>query len=214
MEPIVERLLGALGASLDAKKLESELARLVPSPRGSSVPAPEFAPGPSGAHAAHPVLAKLVIDDLLDDSIREAGRDDRSFPLRVLLGELSASLATSDAAFGFGAALGTFFRSTQADEAKMYLGLETSEQFYRFAKEGSLEPALVAKSAPLLASLLSTELERLRFESVDNVHTFDSSLCERATGSNNTESRISRPLSFLCRITATQAVRAKAKVLT
>ena len=224
MDARVERVLSALGAAIDADKLSAELERLAivatartaPPPGAMNVPVPAMPAASTGmgGHAQHPVLAKLVIDDLLDDSIREAKRDDRTFPLRLLLGEVSAALATSDEAFALGAALATFFRSTQTDEAKMYLALEASEHFYRFAAAQKLETALVQKSAPLLAALLSSELERLKLESVDHVVAFDSSTCERGPGADSTQSRVLRPLSFVCRINASQAVRAKAKVLT
>jgi hypothetical protein len=49
---------------------------------------------------------------------------------------------------------------------------------------------------------------------VDHVKVFDSQLHERAPGSDPTAFNIVRPASFLCRVAANSAVKAKAEVLT
>ena len=57
-------------------------------------------------------------------------------------------------------------------------------------------------------------LERVKLESVDHIKVFDSQVHERTTESDPTGSRIVRPASFLCRVSANNAVKAKAQVVT
>ena len=61
---------------------------------------------------------------------------------------------------------------------------------------------------------MSTELERVRFESVDHTKVYDSQVHERTADSDPTGSRILRPASFLCRVQTNNAVKAKAQVVT
>ncbi len=96
----------------------------------------------------------------------------------------------------------------------MRVGLEVSRLYYRFAEERPLERDVVMALSPLLARLMSTELERLRFESADAAGVFDSALHERAPGSDAGAARIDRPKSFLCRVVSSSMVRAKALVRT
>ena len=77
-----------------------------------------------------------------------------------------------------------------------------------------LDPELVSKSTPLLAALMTNELERLKFESVDHIKVFDSQLHERAPGSDPTAFGVIRPASFLCRVASSNAVKVKAEVVT
>ena len=74
-------------------------------------------------------------------------------------------------AFALASGLNFFFRAAMEDEAHDRVGLEVSRQFYEFAHDAQVEPwmpELDREAAPLLASLMSGELERLRFESVDH----------------------------------------------
>ena len=61
---------------------------------------------------------------------------------------------------------------------------------------------------------MNNELQRLKLESVDHVKVFDSALHERVEGADPTSLTILRPTSFLCRVAANNAVKAKAGVLT
>lgn len=196
-----------------------------------------FARGPRPTHpedviGASPVLTagtkrlltRIVLGDILDDSILAARPQDRTFPLRLFFGELSRLLATdneegaaavtSDAAFTLASGMNFFFRASMDAEGKMRVGLEVSRQLYALAHAAQLDPELVSKSTPLLAALMTNELERLKFESVDHIKVFDSQLHERAAGSDPTAFSIVRPVSFLCRVAANNAIKAKAEVIT
>jgi hypothetical protein len=124
---------------------------------------------------------------------------------------MSATMATSDEALTFAAAVNFFFRTSGEEESRVALGIEVSRAFYAFAR--SLEPALRTTAAPILATLLSSELPRLRFESVDHLGTFDSNVHERERQSGQ-GGTIREVRTFLCRITASGMVRTKARVLT
>jgi hypothetical protein len=167
-------------------------------------------PPPAG-DAATAMLSRLVLADILDDEILGARPGDKSFPLRTLLGAIGEHVATDDHAFALASGLNFFFRAEMDDEARMRTGLETSKLFYTFAEGAGVDRV---KAAPLLAALLSTQTERLRFESVDHVQSFDSQLAERDKTSDPTSARVKTPLSFLARVTTTNAVRVKALVRT
>lgn len=77
-----------------------------------------------------------------------------------------------------------------------------------------MDAPLVGQISPLLASLLSNELARLRFESVDHTSIFDSLVHEREAGADAGSARLARPVSFLCRVAANNKVRIKARVWT
>jgi hypothetical protein len=62
--------------------------------------------------------------------------------------------------------------------------------------------------------MMTTELERVRFEAVDHTKVFDSQIHERTSASDPTGSRVLRPASFLCRVSTNNAVKAKAQVVT
>jgi hypothetical protein len=170
------------------------------------------------------LLTRIVLGDILDDSILAARPQDRTFPLRLFFGELGRLLAmdaeegagavASDAAFTLASGLNFFFRASMDAEGKMRVGLEVSRQLYAVAHAARLDPELVSKSTPLLAALMTNEVERLRFESVDHIKVFDSQIHERAEGSDPTAFNIVRPASFLCRVVANNAVKVKAEVLT
>ena len=95
----------------------------------------------------------------------------------------------------------------------MRVGLQISALYYSFATQSGLEPSAVPQISPLLASLMTSELSRLRFESIDHQRVFDSSLHERSEGSTPSASAI-RPVTFLCRVAANNSVRARAQVRT
>lgn len=170
------------------------------------------------------LLTRIVLGDILDDSILAARPQDRTFPLRLFFGELGRLLASdadegaaataSDAAFTLASGLNFFFRASMEPEAKMRAGLEVSRQLYALAHTAPLDPELLSKSAPLLAALMTNELERLKFESVDHIKVFDSQLHQRAAGSDPTAFNVVRPASFLCRVAVNDAVKAKAEVIT
>jgi hypothetical protein len=157
------------------------------------------------------LLERWSLADVLDDSILCANPSDKGYPLRLLFGEMSATMASSDEALTFAAAVNFFFRTSGEEESRVALGLEVSRAFYAFAR--GLEPQLRTSAAPILATLLSSDLSRLRFESVDHISTFDSNLHERDRQSGQGSS-IREVRTFLCRITASGMVRTKARVLT
>jgi hypothetical protein len=216
-ERIKQAVLDTLAESVDARAL----ARAVDA-AGLAAPrhAAETAAAPP-SRGTQKLLSRIVLGDILDDAILAARPDDRTFPLRLFFSELGSLLARDDGdaeiteqAFTLASGLNFYFRASMDDEARLRVGVETSRLFYSVARAASLDPELVAKAAPLVAALMTGQLERVRLESVDHMKVFDSSVHERATGSDPTGSRILRAASFLCRVSANQAVKAKAQVVT
>ncbi len=159
------------------------------------------------------VLERMVLGDLLEDAILSARPGDKPFPLRVMFGQLGHSL-DGDTAFAFAAGLNFYFRSAMEEEDKARLGVEVSRHYYRFAAEGAIEAPLVKEVSPLLAALMSSELRRLRLESVDHASVFDSQVHERDEGADKQSPRITRPATFLLRIASNGMVKTKARVVT
>lgn len=194
-----------------AEAIDKVFAEETPPP---STPREEHAPSPE----AKKLLERIVLSDILGDDILSARPSDRSFPLRLFFAELGALLTKDDAvaehAFTLASGLNFFFRAEMDAEAKVRVGIEISRALYALAHEARMDPELVAKAAPLVATLMSTELERVKLESVDHVKVFDSAIHERTASSDPSGSRIVRPASFLCRIATNNAVKAKAQVVT
>jgi hypothetical protein len=159
------------------------------------------------------VLRRVVLADVLDDEILAARPGDRSFPLRLFFGALGDALG-DETGFTLACALNLFFRADMDEEWKMRVGVEASRLYYEFANEGRLDAPTAKQVSPLLAKLLSTQLERLRLEAIDHAGVFDSALHERVAGSNPANATIKRPATMLCRVAANGAVRVKAGVVT
>jgi hypothetical protein len=226
-EDTIRRIVDAVARSVDTAKLARELdgalatALARESPGGHAQPPGGLAASPPADAAASPqaarpsdeLLGRLLLADILDDSILGARAGDKAYPLRLLLTTLGESLGT-DEGLSFASALNVYFRVEMEEEVKMRLGVEASRLFYRFAAERALERDLVSQASPLLATVLGGELERLRFETVDNAKVFDSQVHERTRDSDAASPRILSPASFLCRVTATNMVRARALVRT
>lgn len=230
-ERIKAAVLRAIERTVDARALAYAIEQVVaasvsqsmlPPPPPDSVPPPA---APAGATAgSQKLLTRIVLGDILDDGILGARPQDRAFPLRLFFSELGTLLATdaddgpaaqnAELAFTLASGLNFYLRATMDEEAKVRVGLEVSKQLYALTHAAGTDPELVAKAAPLLAAILSNELERVKFESVDHAKVFDSQVHERTAASDATGSRISRPASFLARVTANNAVKAKAQVVT
>lgn len=201
-------LASAVSASLDAAGA------------ASSAPAATTTPAAGLTAGTQQLLARIVLGDILDDGILGARPQDRTFPLRLFFSELGTLLGkddpASELAFTLASGLNFFFRAAMDAEAKIRVGLEVSRQLYALAydEHATMDADLVAKAAPLLAAIMTSELERVRFESIDHVKVYDSQIHERTAASDPTGSRILRPASFLCRVQANNAVKAKAQVVT
>jgi hypothetical protein len=218
---IKKAVMAAIEKSVDAHELAELVRAFARGPRPTHPESPQDAAPTAGAQR---LLTRIVLGDILDETILSARPQDRTFPLRLFFGELSRLLATdategdeasvAEAAFTLASGLNFFFRATMESESKMRVGLEVSRQLYTLAHQARMDHELLAKSAPLLAALMTNELERLKFESVDHIPVFDSQVHERAEGSDPTALNVSRPASFLCRVTANGAVKAKAQVFT
>lgn len=207
-DPLVRDVVEVLAAGVDAselrKRLDRHFARAAPSPapaRGEM------------SEAANKLQSRIGLADILDDSILQAGRGDQAFPLRLFFGELVAECADDDVAFALASGLNLYFRVTMPEEPKVQLAVEVSRLYYRFAAQ-SLEPELRAQLSPLLAKLMSTELEKIGLESVDHVKMFDSAIHERDDEANASGAVVSAPRTFLCRVVSTGRPRFKAVVLT
>lgn len=224
-ERIKQTVLGIIEEALDAHEL-AELVRAYA--RGPRPTHPDGMEELSAAalpkSGAQRLLTRIVLGDLLDESILSARPQDRSFHLRLFFGELGRLLATdaedvrnagvADAAFTLASGLNFFFRAAMPEPSKLRLGVEVSRQYYAFSRVAELDPELVEGAAPLLAALMSTAVEGARFESVDAGGVFDPALHERARGADPAAFNIARAASFLCRATATDAVEVRAEVVT
>jgi hypothetical protein len=167
----------------------------------------------TGVADTRAVLERFVLGDLLDDAILGARPGEKGFPLRVLFGELGARLG-EDQSFTLLSGLNFFFRSEMEDEDKLRLGFEVSRLYYAFARAIGMDDAALKETSPLLATLMTSELSRLAFESVDHVGTFDSRFHEREPGADPHGAKIKTPASFLAKVTQNSMVRMKARVLT
>lgn len=203
---LTSEVLDALVAAVDRERFGKALAALAPK---SAPVSSEGAP----SKTASALLHRIVLSDILDDAILGSRPGEPSFPLRMFFGELGDALS-DETAFALASGLNFYFRVAMEEEAKMRVGLEVSRLYYRFTEERPIERDVTIQLSPLLARLMSTELERVRFESVDAAGMFDSSLHERAAGSDPSGARVERPKSFLCRVVASPVVRAKAQVRT
>ena len=218
---IKKAVLAAIEKSVDAHDLAEVVRAFARGPRPTLPETLNDSPPTPGAKR---LLTRIVLGDILDESILAARPQDRTFPLRLFFGELGRLLAidsedgaldaASDAAFVLASGLNFFFRAPMDGESKMRVGFAVSRQLYTVAHVARLDSELVARAAPLLAALMTNELERLKFESVDHVKVFDSQLHERTPESDPTAFSIVRPASFVCRVAATQAVKVKAEVVT
>lgn len=203
MSDVLDRVLAALRTSIDDAKFRAAFGEA----QKASVPA---APRPS---AGVPVaLERLTLSDVLDDAILQARPTDSAFPLRVLLGDAAAKLGDSDAAFAFMTGLNFYFRASVEEDTKVLLAFELSRAFYRFGKE--LEREVVVKSAPLLARILSTQLDLVAVEDIETARIFDSSAHERSARADLRGEKIVEAESFLCRVRASGLVKRKAQVRT
>ena len=219
-----ERIKEAVLAAIERTDFVSVVASLVggDETRSGTATATATHENQSGATGGtQKLLTRIVLGDILDDSILGARPSDRTFPLRLFFSELGTLLANdgnaaAELAFTLASGLNFFFRAEMDPEAKVRVGLEVSRQVYALAHDphAKMDADMVGKAAPLLATLMTTELERVRFESVDHVKVYDSQIHERTAASDPTGSRILRPASFLCRVQANNAVKAKAQVVT
>ncbi|MCA9587332.1 MAG: hypothetical protein KC657_18525 [Myxococcales bacterium] len=216
-------VLDAVARSLDAGAIAAIAAAAVRA-RPSEAP-PRAAAGGTGSAAADRVLSRVALGDILGDDILGAKPGERTFPLRLLFSELATWVAREgddgaagrgvEAAFCFASGLNFYFRTTGTDEeSRVALALETSRAFYRFAREAPLDGDLVGKAAPVLAALMSGDLSRAVLEAVDHVRVFDSQIHDRAAGADPTGARVISPVTFLCRVASSKAVKVKAQVLT
>jgi hypothetical protein len=213
-----ERIKQAVLSAMERTDFARVLASAVEAEIGSSASAPATGTGTTK------LLTRIVLGDILDDSILGARPQDRTFPLRLFFSELGTLLAhegedgadahNAELAFTLASGLNFFFRAAMDGEAKMRVGLEVSRQLYTLAHDAKIDADVVAKAAPLLATIMSSELERVRFESVDHAKVYDSQTHERTATSDPSGSRILRPASFLCRVSTNNAVKAKAQVVT
>jgi hypothetical protein len=215
---LMKHFFEALERSIDAERLESELTRrfgalatAAPTPRA---PTAETTGASELATADRDdVLGKLVLADLLDDAILGARPGDKGFPLRLLLAQVGERLG-EDVGLAFACGLGFYFRAAMDEETKLRVGIEVSRLFYVFAGAAGVEKDAIQKTAPLLATLMTSELTKLRFESVDHAAVFDSEVHERDAGSDAQNPRIVGARTFLCRVARTDKIRAKAVVRT
>jgi hypothetical protein len=217
MADLLPPILDALVANVDAATLRAELRRRLgdrdPS-MTSEMPALDATPHLGSPSAkAQEVLKRLVMEDILDEAILHARPQDREFPLRILFGQLGESL-DDDGGFALATALSFYFRVPMEEETKIRVGLEASRLYYLFCEKMDLGREIVRQASPLLSALMSTQVEKVRFESVDHLQTFDSQMHERDAGSIPTSPVVRWPRTFLVRVKANGMVRSLALVRT
>lgn len=208
-DALIREVVDVIASSVD----QGELRRRLSKHFASAAPAPAVAPAPEMSAAAKKLQSRIGLADILDDSILNAAQGDHAFPLRLFFGELVADCADNDVAFALASGLNLYFRTAMPEEAKQSVAIEVSKLYYKYAR-AQLERELLVKLSPLLAKLMSTELDKTDLEAVDHQRIFDSASHERADQADATRSAIVAPLSFLCRVTSTGRPRFKAMVLT
>ncbi len=217
-----EALARAAFAAIDRDRLAREIGELVSASVAPASKAPSVAPPSSTAAATsqrphadattNAVLAKLVLDDLLDDAILGARPSDKEYPLRLALGELGSRLAEDDA-LAFAGALNLYFRADMDEEQAVRVGFEASRAWYRFAHGAGLEAQLVRQASPLLAALFTSRVSRVTFSSVDHLTTFDSQIHEREPGASAAGGAGgAAAASFAVKVAGSGMVRMKARV--
>jgi len=219
MAELLSGILDALVASVDPSVLRAEIAKRLPPPSRPTMP--ELDPGASdatpaiGAASARAdgILRRLVMEDILDEAILAARPHDREFPLRILFGQLGESL-DDDAGFMLASGLSFYFRVPTDEETRVRVGVEVSRLYYLFAEQMDLGREIVRQASPLLAELMSSQLEKVKLESVDHMSTYDSAVHDRISGSINTSPVLRGARSFLARVKANGMVRQKAMVRT
>ncbi len=171
------------------------------------------APAPRGHAALYPardaLLGKLVLSDVLDDTITAARPDSPSFPLRVFFGELAARLS-EEPAFTLACGLSFYFRSALEEDSRAQYGIEVSRAFYAFP----IDPDLRRTCAPLVAALLGTALENAELVCLNDPHVFDSATMERDRGADPSAASPVLPRSFFLRVAASGLVKRRALVHT
>lgn len=203
-DPAARKVLEAL---LNASSQAALMEAIAP----SSPKSPPTSP-PEVPDSAIAMQKRFGMVDILDESILDARQGDSAFPLRLMFGELTEH-GDEDTAFAFACGINMYFRASMGEEARVRIGLEVSRLYYQFARE-VLDDKLRKAASPLLAQLMTTQLQTLELRHVDEGAMFDSAIHERATGSDATSPRIKRPVTFLCRVAATQKARIKAAVTT
>jgi hypothetical protein len=210
---LLSSILDALVSSTDPKVLRAEIDRRL----GTSDTVVHTSQNASATSDL--ILHRIVLSDILDDGILGARPQDKAFPLRMLFADLGEALAKAespaitDAAFALASALNFYFRATLDEEARVPVGVAISKLYYAFIGALKKDSREVQATSPLLAALLSGELERCKLESVDHQKTFDGTLHEREPGSGASPTIVGAR-SFLCRVSATGVVRSRALVRT
>ena len=218
MTDLLGPILDALVQSVEPDVLRLELARRLGDPSRTTMPS---LPNESGetpiAGAPTPrtlsILKRLVLEDILDEAILSARPHDREFPLRIFFGQLGESL-DDDGGFALASALSFYFRVPMDDDAKVRVAIETSRLYYLFCEQTDVGQEIVRQASPLLAALMSTQLDKVKLEAVDHMQTFDGAVHERIAGSMNTSPAIKTARSFLARVKANNMVRSRALVRT
>jgi hypothetical protein len=205
-DPAARKVLEAL---LEAEDAESLMSAIAPATGPRPEPKEEVsAPNESAVAMQH----RFGMVDILDESILNSRQGDGAFPLRLMFGEMTEH-GDEDAAFAFACAINFYFRATMNEEARVRLALEVSRLFYPFARK-TLDDKLRRAAAPLLAQLMTTQLDKLELRHVEDGAMFDSAIHERSAGSDSTSPKIRHAETFLCRVAGTGKARFKATVTT
>src|SRR5687767_5399561 len=129
---IKKAVLDVLEKSLDPHDLAEVFRAFARGPRPTYSEVHDVTP----TTGAKRLLTRIVLGDILDESILAARPQERTFPLRLFFGELGRLLATdaeegpestaADAAFTLASGLNFFFRASMDSESKARVGLEVS----------------------------------------------------------------------------------------
>lgn len=167
------------------------------------------AAAPAGDLSRDAILGKLVLSDVLDETISAARPDSSSFPLRLFFGELAARLG-EEAGFLLACGLSFYFRASFEEDSRAQYGVEVSRAFYAFPLEADLR----RKCAPLVAALLNTALESSELVALEGAHVFDSVTMERDRSADRSAASPVHPRSFFLRVVSSGLVKRKGLVHT
>ncbi|MEZ4337035.1 MAG: hypothetical protein R3B82_10440 [Sandaracinaceae bacterium] len=201
-----KRVLDALVRSVDTRALGEALKDLGPAAKAS----PPTATG--GDETARAVLKKIVLSDLLDDSILGARPGDIELPLRMFFGTLGDELGDETAfALANGSTSTSALRWTR--RRSLSVALEVSRLYYKLA-EDLLDAELVRPLSPPRAVDEAPSSSRSGSRAVDGARVFDSWRSTSARSARSVEREDRGSKSFLCRVVANDRVRVKATVRT
>src|SRR5699024_6296969 len=133
-ERIKQAVLSVIERTDFAQKVATAVGALGSTTERGAEPAQAGAQTGAQTKGTQKLLTRIVLGDILDDTILGARPSDRTFPLRLLFSELGTLLAhegeegpqaaAAEQAFTLASGLNFFFRAEMDPEARVRVGLE------------------------------------------------------------------------------------------